>query len=276
MDRIPAHAALSESVELCRAVGLPHAAGMVNAILRKLAAERASQGPAASPAASSNPPPPSPNASPTRAGWSSAGSPPTAARPPSPSASTTSANPTRRSLPPEPAAAPTASNRRSSHPAAPQMDDGSRLVAELAAAALPLTAGAPRVWDCCAAPGGKTLMLALRLPAAEILATDVSAKRLAHTAARLRRHAYAEHVRTAVADATAPPPSKAPSTSSSATSPAAAPAPWHAIPRSATPAPRGPRPPVRAPARHPRRSAPAPRARRPPRLLHLLARARRE
>src|SRR5271163_2597073 len=37
MDRIPAHAALSESVELCRAAGEPHAAGMVNAILRKLA-----------------------------------------------------------------------------------------------------------------------------------------------------------------------------------------------------------------------------------------------
>ena len=38
MDRIPAHAALSESVELCRAAGEPHAAGMVNAILRKVAA----------------------------------------------------------------------------------------------------------------------------------------------------------------------------------------------------------------------------------------------
>ncbi len=38
MDRIPAHAALSESVELCRAAGEPHAAGMVNAVLRKLAA----------------------------------------------------------------------------------------------------------------------------------------------------------------------------------------------------------------------------------------------
>ena len=31
MDRIPAHAALSESVELCRAAGHPHATGMVNA-----------------------------------------------------------------------------------------------------------------------------------------------------------------------------------------------------------------------------------------------------
>ncbi len=62
---------------------------------------------------------------------------------------------------------------------------------------------APRVWDCCAAPGGKTLMLALRLPAAEILATDVSSKRLANTAARLRRFSYAKHVRCEVADASA-------------------------------------------------------------------------
>ena len=36
MDRIPAHAALSESVELVRAAGQEHAAGMVNAVLRAL------------------------------------------------------------------------------------------------------------------------------------------------------------------------------------------------------------------------------------------------
>ena len=40
MDRIPAHAVLNESVEMCRAAGQPHAAGMVNAVLRKLAAEQ--------------------------------------------------------------------------------------------------------------------------------------------------------------------------------------------------------------------------------------------
>ena len=38
MDRIPAHAVLHESVEMCRAAGQPHATGMVNAVLRKLAA----------------------------------------------------------------------------------------------------------------------------------------------------------------------------------------------------------------------------------------------
>jgi 16S rRNA (cytosine967-C5)-methyltransferase len=84
------------------------------------------------------------------------------------------------------------------------MDGGSRLVAELAAVALPFTADRlARVWDCCAAPGGKTLMLALRLPGANILATDASAKRLAQTTARLRRYAYAERVRCKVIDASA-------------------------------------------------------------------------
>jgi 16S rRNA (cytosine967-C5)-methyltransferase len=84
----------------------------------------------------------------------------------------------------------------------PQMDDGSRLVAEIAAAAVPPVAErALRVWDCCAAPGGKTLLLALRLQAAEILASDISAKRLAHMSARLQRYAYAQRIKTAVTDA---------------------------------------------------------------------------
>lgn len=80
----------------------------------------------------------------------------------------------------------------------PHMDDGSRLVAEIAAAAMP---GAKRVWDCCAAPGGKTLILARRLGGAEIVASDVSARRLAQTEARLKRYAYAERVQFDVADA---------------------------------------------------------------------------
>ena len=86
----------------------------------------------------------------------------------------------------------------------PVMDDGSRLVAEIAAAAMPdgLDHKA-RVWDCCAAPGGKTLILAARLPDAEVLATDVSAKRLAQMEARLRRYEYAERVKCAVIDAAA-------------------------------------------------------------------------
>jgi 16S rRNA (cytosine967-C5)-methyltransferase len=46
-------------------------------------------------------------------------------------------------------------------------------------------------------------MLALRLAGAEILATDVSAKRMAATEARLRRYEYAQRVRCEVMDAAA-------------------------------------------------------------------------
>jgi 16S rRNA (cytosine967-C5)-methyltransferase len=200
MDRIPAHAVLNESVEMCRAAGQPHAAGMVNAVLRKLSA---AQKPGArifeSPAAFAE-----------RLGhplwlverWVAAYGREAALaiceydqREPQSGSLFPAAH--AETIEPTPTAA---------HPtqAAPQMDDGSRLVAEIAAAALPFTADrAPRVWDCCAAPGGKTLMLALRLPHAEILATDVSTRRLAHTTARLRRYAYAQRVRTHVLDASA-------------------------------------------------------------------------
>jgi 16S rRNA (cytosine967-C5)-methyltransferase len=197
MDRIPAHAVLNESVELCRAAAQPHAAGMVNAVLRKLAA---AQKPGTrifeSPAAFTE-----------RLGhplwlverWIAAYGREAAIaiceydqREPH-SGSIFTAPSTE---PPPTAAHPSQSP--------PQMDDGSRLVAELAAAALPSSTGAPRVWDCCAAPGGKTLMLALRLPGADILATDVSSKRLTHTAARLRRYAYAQRVRCEVMDAATP------------------------------------------------------------------------
>lgn len=189
LDRIPAHAALSESVELCRAAGHPHAAGMVNAVLRKLVA----------------------------------------AKPTFQSRDVGHSRPLYESV--------AAFAERLGHPAwlverwvaaygreaalkiceagqqepgeggmfaesggdLPLMDDGSRLVAELAVAAMP---EAKRVWDCCAAPGGKTLILARRLGSAEVVASDVSAKRLAQTGARLRRYAYGERVQCAVADAT--------------------------------------------------------------------------
>jgi 16S rRNA (cytosine967-C5)-methyltransferase len=163
MDRIPAHAALSESVELVRAAGHGHAAGMVNAILRKLQRQE----------------PVKPKL------FESTG----------------------------------AFAERLGHPAwlverwvkhygraaalgvcecdqrepvpgelfmqvdlMQRMDDGSRLVAELAAALQP---GARRMWDCCAAPGGKTMVLAERLPEAALLATDVNPKRVLGLAKRL-------------------------------------------------------------------------------------------
>ncbi len=179
MDRIPAHAALSESVELCKWAEQPHAAGMVNAVLRKVVA----------------------------------------------------AKPAGKKLHESVAAF----AERLSHPAwlverwakvygreaavkiceagqleraesgmfavsegLPQMDDGSRLVAEIAAAATP---EAKRIWDCCAAPGGKALVLAARTSGADVLATDVSARRLKLMQARLRAFPYASEVRCEVADA---------------------------------------------------------------------------
>jgi 16S rRNA (cytosine967-C5)-methyltransferase len=197
MDRIPAHAALSESVELCRAAGEPHATGMVNAVLRKLAK------------------PTSQNRDPSTDSGQIVGHPDRTA----PLHESVAAFAERLGHPrwmverwvaeygreaamkvceadqKEPVSGGMFSESRGD---LPQMDDGSRLVAELAAAAMP---GAKRVWDCCAAPGGKTLILARRLVAAEIIASDVSVKRLAQTEARLRRYSYAEQVRFAAADA---------------------------------------------------------------------------
>jgi 16S rRNA (cytosine967-C5)-methyltransferase len=193
MDRIPAHAALSESVELCRAAGEPHAAGMVNAVLRKVASSPTSQ----------NRDVGHPNRAASRV----------------PLYESTAAFAERLGHPRWMVerwvalfgrdAALKICEADQKEPVAggmfaeiggdlPQMDDGSRLVAELAAAAMP---GARRVWDCCAAPGGKTLILARRLGSAEIVASDVSVKRLAQTEARLRRYVYAERVRFAPADA---------------------------------------------------------------------------
>jgi len=181
LDRIPAHAALSESVELCRAAGEPHATGMVNAVLRKVAA---AQKPGVrlheSVAAFAE-----------RLGhplwmverWVAAYG---------RGAALKICEADQR----EPVGGGMFAENGGTLPV---MDDGSRLVAELAAAAAP---GAKRVWDCCAAPGGKTLILARRLGAAEVVASDVSGKRLAQMEARLRRYGYAERVQCVVADAT--------------------------------------------------------------------------
>jgi len=189
MDRIPAHAALSESVELARAAGHPHAAGMVNAVLRKIAS--------------------APKA------------------PPAPIFERTAAFADRLAHPlwlverwveiygrdaalaicEADQSEPAPGTLFTSDPTLPQIDAGSRLVAEIAAAALPQPG--TRIWDACAAPGGKTLIIAARtaarLPTAEILATDASSRRLTHMQGRLRRYPFASAIKTAVADATALP-----------------------------------------------------------------------
>jgi 16S rRNA (cytosine967-C5)-methyltransferase len=209
LERIPAHAALSESVELCRAAGEPHATGMVNAVLRKVAKPTSQNRDVGHPD--------------RRVG-----------DPDRPMLQKRDVGYPDRRIPLYESAA--AFAERLGHPRwmverwvaeygreaalkmceanqnppavggmfsesggdLPHMDDGSRLVAELAAVAMP---GARRVWDCCAAPGGKTLILARRLGGAEIVASDVSVRRLAQTEARLRRYTYAERVGFAAADA---------------------------------------------------------------------------
>jgi 16S rRNA (cytosine967-C5)-methyltransferase len=191
MDRIPAHAALSESVELCRAAGEPHAAGMVNAVLRKVAKPTSQNRDVGHPIGE------------TVAGfaerlghplwmverWVAAYGRDAALR----ICEADQQEHGEGEMFVEAAVA---------GAALPMMDDGSRLVAEIAAAAVPAGLDhVARVWDCCAAPGGKTLVMAARLPDAEALATDVSAKRLAQMQARMRRHAYAERVKCAVVDA---------------------------------------------------------------------------
>ncbi len=77
-------------------------------------------------------------------------------------------------------------------------DEASQLVAEVSAGAVE---GALRVLDLCAAPGGKTAVLAERLPQAEITAVDVSRKRL-ESMRRTMPKALAERIRFEIADAT--------------------------------------------------------------------------
>lgn len=189
LDRIPAHAALNESVELTRASNNAHAAGMVNAVLRSLTRQKQPGKPLHESTA----------AIARRLGepgwlverWVTAYGRAAAIRicetaqvePPPPSLFATNVLDTEDT-------------------AQPRIDDGSRLVAELAAAAAP---AAQRIWDTCAAPGGKTLVLAHRHPAAEILATDISPRRLAAMRRRFEE-AGAAKITVEQADATAPPP----------------------------------------------------------------------
>ncbi|MEO6804109.1 MAG: transcription antitermination factor NusB [Granulicella sp.] len=190
MDRIPAHAALSESVEICKLANQPHAAGMVNAILRKIAAAQ---------------------------------KPGTRLYESVPAFAERLGHPVwlveRWAALYGRDAALAICEAGQQEPAEngdslfietgadlpsldlPKMDPGSRLVAELAAAANPKADG--NIWDACAAPGGKTLLLALRAADAAITATDVSIRRLAQMQARLRRYPYAERVTSSVLDATA-------------------------------------------------------------------------
>ena len=183
-QRIPAHAALNESVELVRAAGQEHAAGMVNAVLRKLVGAPAARKPLVE----------SVEAMAERLGhpawmlerWVRAYG----------RAATEAICQFDQQ---EPGCAEVFAEDGTAFPV---MDAGSRLVAELAAVAQP---EARRVWDCCAAPGGKTVVLGRRLPGAEILATDMSPVRARRLGERLGREYPGRSVRVEVEDAAALP-----------------------------------------------------------------------
>lgn len=187
LDRIPAHAALNESVELTRASGQAHAAGMVNAILRKLAAAK---------------PPGMPLHESTAAIARRLGHPQWLVERWVTHYGRAAAIKICEAGQREPAV-PSLFDE-ASEADLPRIDDGSRLVAELAAASVP---EAERIWDACAAPGGKTLILSHRSPSATILASDVSSRRLDAMRTRLAQYPYATNIQTEVVDATAPPPS---------------------------------------------------------------------
>ncbi len=76
-------------------------------------------------------------------------------------------------------------------------DEGSQLIAELAAT---VSKESKRILDCCAAPGGKTLILAERNPAADIVACEASRLRLKQL--RERMAGFGQRVECRLADAT--------------------------------------------------------------------------
>ncbi|HZQ42795.1 MAG TPA: transcription antitermination factor NusB [Acidobacteriaceae bacterium] len=184
MDRVPPHAALSESVELARAAGHPKAAGLVNAVLRKLVATKAPGKPIVE----------SVDAMATRLGhpawmvrrWEGFYGREAAMA----ICGYDQHEPARGDL--------FLPNEAAEHVDVNLIDDGSRLIAELAAAS---HRSPQRIWDACAAPGGKTAVLARRHPAAEVLATDVSGRRLQSMERRLEHEMPGRKIRTLQVDA---------------------------------------------------------------------------
>jgi len=179
LNKIPAHAALNESVELARENGHAHAAGMVNAVLRGLTRAAA---------------PRKPLFESTAAMAERLGHPAWLVERWVKNYGRTAAEKIAEYDEQEPAEGDLFERNEDG----PRMDDGSRLVAELAAVSVEQPR---RIWDCCAAPGGKTMVLAARHPAAELLATDVSGRRLRAMEARFRREMPETKMRTLESDA---------------------------------------------------------------------------
>lgn len=190
MQRIPPHAALSESVELVKAGRQRHTAGMVNAVLRRVseATYRIPLLPA--------------EAHPewlltrwrTQFGDEAAAAiaaydqaaPPLCLRV---TEAAGGAFLTRALVVKDGVAIPDNSRAQ---------DEGSQLVAEIAGKG-------SRILDCCAAPGNKTAILAANNPKAEITACDISESRLSLMRRALAESPITAHVHCIRADATALP-----------------------------------------------------------------------
>jgi 16S rRNA (cytosine967-C5)-methyltransferase len=172
LDRIPARAAIFESVELVRQSRNPYAVGLTNAVLRKL-----TQAPKLQLVESCD-------AHPAWMvqRWAAAYGKEAAGEicrydqiPPPTTIRLTSRN-AETELKLEPGSFVTHAFRAvagelSGMPNARVQDEGSQLIAELAGRGT-------AILDCCAAPGGKTAILAERNPTASITACDVSPRRL--------------------------------------------------------------------------------------------------
>jgi 16S rRNA (cytosine967-C5)-methyltransferase len=169
LDRIPAHAAIFESVELTRHSGSSYAVGLVNAVLRKLAQAAkldAAEAQAAHPSWMVE-------------RWIAAYGVETADAicrydqlPPPVTIRLRS--PEEQDLQLEPGSFVVRARRvvEGEVPAGVRIqDEGSQLIAELAGSG-------DEILDCCAAPGGKTAILAERNPTASITACDISPARL--------------------------------------------------------------------------------------------------
>jgi 16S rRNA (cytosine967-C5)-methyltransferase len=193
MDRIPAHAALSGSVELSKASGHTHASGLVNAVLRRVAegvSEIALDPVGAHPAWMMK-------RWTRQFGARDAATiaaydqemPAVAVRLGSPAAEESTS----------PGAHLTRARRLSGSNGAPEnariQDEGSQLVAEL-------TGRGGRILDCCAAPGGKTVILAENNPEAEITAVDISEARLHAMRCSFARDPLTAKIQCVLADAT--------------------------------------------------------------------------
>lgn len=195
MDRIPAHAALAESVELTKVSGHPFASGMVNAVLRRVAENRS--------AITLDPV----SAHPTwmiarwkrQFGRDAVASITAYDQQPPPVAMRLRVADEADAESMAHGALLTRARRLSDGNAAPEgmriQDEGSQLIGELAG-------GGSRILDCCAAPGGKTAILAEKNPQAEITACDISESRLNAMRRTFAREPLTSKIHCVLADAT--------------------------------------------------------------------------